>query len=215
MTPNCSFPSPPLTPKSQHASLNAWLTTANHMKLKLDKTELLFMPGKDCPQMDLLVTIEDIEVSPSPTARNLGMVQDDQLCCNANIAIALYNIHRIRPFLKPEAAQILVQAFVITCLDYCNSLLVELPASTIKPLQRIQKAAVRLVLNLSKFSHVTHLFHDLHWLPVIARIRFKTLVLAYKVSRTAPTYLQTLVRPHAQLERYAQQLRLDDCFHLH
>jgi len=38
----------------------------------------------------------------------------------------------------------------------------------------------------------------LHWLPIIARIRFKTLVLAYKaVSGTAPTYLQTLVRPHA------------------
>jgi len=58
--------------------------SANHLKLNLDKTELL-LPGKDCPQMNLLVTIEDIEVSPSPTARNLGVVQDDQLCRNANI----------------------------------------------------------------------------------------------------------------------------------
>jgi len=40
--------------------------TANHLKLNLDKTELLFMPGKDCPQMDLLVTIEDIEVITRP-----------------------------------------------------------------------------------------------------------------------------------------------------
>jgi len=46
-------------------------TTANHLKLNLDKTELLFMPGKDGPQTDLLVTIEDIDVSPVPTARNL------------------------------------------------------------------------------------------------------------------------------------------------
>jgi len=73
------------------------------------------MPGKDCPQMDLLVTIEDIEVSPAPTARKLGVVLDDQLCCNANITsvarscrIALSNIRRIWPFLTREAAQILV-----------------------------------------------------------------------------------------------------------
>jgi len=57
--------------------------TANYLKLNLDKTELLFIPGKDCPQMDLLVIIEDINVSPAPTARKLGL--DDQLSCNANI----------------------------------------------------------------------------------------------------------------------------------
>jgi len=66
------------------ADISKW-TTANYLKHNLDKTELLFMPGKDCPQMDLLVAFEDIEVSPSPTARNLGVVLDNQLCCNANI----------------------------------------------------------------------------------------------------------------------------------
>jgi len=67
--------------------------------------------------MVLLVTTEDIEVSPSPTMRNLVVVLDDQLSCNANITsvapscrIALYNIHRIWTFLTCEAAQILVQA---------------------------------------------------------------------------------------------------------
>jgi len=143
--------------------------TANHLKLNLDKTELLFIPGKDCPQMDLLVTIKDFEVSPAPTARNLGVVLDDQLSCNPNInsvarscRIALYNIRKIRPFLTREAAQMLVQSLVITRLDYCNSLLAGLPASAIKPLQRIQNAAARLVFN---FSHVTPLFRVLHWLP--------------------------------------------------
>jgi len=157
---------------------------ANHLKLNLEKKELLFMPGKGCPQMDLLITIEDIEVSPLPTVRNHSVVLDDHLCCNANITsvaqscrIALYNIHRIRPYLTHEAAQILVQVLVITHLDYCNYLLAGLPVSVIKPLQCIQNAAACLVFNLPKFSHVTHLFHNLHWLPVIAPIRLKTLLL--------------------------------------
>ena len=117
------------------------------------------------------------------------MVLDNQLRCTANRScrFALYNI---RPFLTREAAQLLVQALVIHHLDYCNSLLAGLPASAIKPLQRIQNAAVCLVFNLTKFSHVTPLFRDLHWLPVVARIRFKVMVLAYKaVDGTAPAYL--------------------------
>ena len=99
--------------------------------------------------MDLLVTVENITVSPSPTASNLGVVLDNQLCCTANITavarscrFALYNIRRIQPFLTREAAQLLVQS-----LDYCKSLLAGLPASAIKPLQRIQNAAARLVLD--------------------------------------------------------------------
>ena len=103
---------------------------------------------------------------------------------------------RILPFLTREAAQHLVQSLVISRLDYCNSLLAGLPASAIKPLQRIQNAAARLVFNLPKFSHVTPLFRDLHWLPVVARIKFKT-ILAYKaVDGTAPAYLQALLKPH-------------------
>ncbi|KAK0136873.1 hypothetical protein N1851_026956 [Merluccius polli] len=141
------------------------------LKLKID--------GKDCPHMDLLLS-EDAVVGPSPTARNLGVILDDQLRCTANITA------------------LLVQALVISRLDYCNSLLAGLPATAIKPLQRFQNAAARLVFNLLKFSHMTPLFRDLHWLPVAARVRFKTMVLTYKaVNGTAPTHLQALVRPHA------------------
>ncbi|KAK0143403.1 hypothetical protein N1851_018475 [Merluccius polli] len=61
-------------------------------------------------------------------------------------------------FQTMEASQLLVQALIISRLDYCNSLLAGLPASAIKPLQRIQNAAARLVFNLPTFSHMTPLF---------------------------------------------------------
>ncbi|KAF7704303.1 hypothetical protein HF521_021375 [Silurus meridionalis] len=102
----------------------------------------------------------------------------------ANVArscrFLLYNIRRIRPFLSIQAAQLLVQSLVISRLDYCNSLLAGLPLNAIRPLQMIQNAAARLVFNQPKFSHTTPLLRSLHWLPVAARIRFKTLMLAYK-----------------------------------
>ncbi len=62
----------------------------------------------------------------------------------------------------------------------------------------IQNAAARLVFNEPKKAHVTPLFISLHWLPVAARIKFKTLMLVYRTYRTttgsAPTYFYSLLR---------------------
>ncbi len=69
------------------------------------------------------------------------------------------------------------------------------PSNTIKPLQMIQNAAARLVFNEPKRAHVTPLFISLHWLPVAARIKFKTLMLAYRTTTgSAPSYFHSLLR---------------------
>ncbi len=100
-----------------------------------------------------------------------------------------------KTFLTEHAAQHLVQALVISRLDYCNALLAGLPSKTIKPLQMIQNAAARLVFNEPKRAHVTPFFVSLHWLPVAARIQFKTLMLACRTTTvSAPTYFHSLLR---------------------
>ena len=84
--------SPPLkATRLRHASQNVWQTDistwtrADHLELNLDMTQLLLVPGKHCPHMDLSATVEDIAVSPSPTARTVGVVCDNQLGCTAII----------------------------------------------------------------------------------------------------------------------------------
>ncbi len=128
-------------------------------------------------------------ITPLSSVRNLGAIFDDQLTFKDNIAktarscqFALHNIRKIRPFLTQHAAQLLIQAHVISKLDYCNALLAGLPSCTIKPLQMIQNAAALLVFSEPKRAHVTPLFISLHWLPVAARIKFKTRMLAYKTA---------------------------------
>ncbi|KAI2665785.1 hypothetical protein H4Q32_022883 [Labeo rohita] len=94
-----------------------------------------------------------------------------------------------------QATQLLVQALVISRLDYCNALLASLP-SCIKPLQMIQNAAARLVFNVPKRAHLSKgpLFITLHWLPIAAHIKFKTLMLAYRTATgSAPAYLHSLL----------------------
>ncbi len=58
----------------------------------------------------------------------------------------------------------------------------------------IQNAAARLVFSEPKRAHVTPLFVSLHWLPVAARIKLKTLMLAYKAATgSAPSYFHSFI----------------------
>ncbi len=178
------------------ADISAWMKE-HHLLLNLAKSELLVFPATPTLQHDFTIQLGSSTITPSALVRNLGVIFDDQLTFKEHIAktarscrFALHNIRKIRPFLTAHAAQLLVQALVISRLDYCNALLAGLPSNTIKPLQMIQNAAARLVFNEPKRAHVTPLFVSLHWLPVAARIQFKTLMLAYRTTTgSAPTLL--------------------------
>ncbi len=176
------------------ADISAWMKE-HHLQLNLAKTELLVFPATPTLQHDFMIQLGSSTITPSASVRNLGVIFDDQLTFKEHIAktarscrFALHNIRKIRPFLTEHAAQLLVQALVISRLDCCNALLAGLPSNTIKPLQMIQNAAARLVFNKPKRAHVTPLFVSLHWLPVAARIQSKILMLAYRTTTgSAPT----------------------------
>ncbi len=182
------------------ADISAWMKE-HRLQLNLAKTELLVFPATPNLQHDFMIQLGSSTITPSASVRNLGVIFDDQLTFKEHIAktarscrFALHNIRKIRPFLTEHAAQLLVQALVISRLDYCNALLAGLPSNTIKPLQ-IQNAVARLVFNEPKRAHVTSLFVSLHWPPVAARIQFKTLMLAYRTTPgSAPTYFHSLLR---------------------
>ncbi len=140
-------------------------------------------------------------ITPSKTARNLDVVIDklnfsDHITKTPGPVDLHYIIlRRSGPFSREHAKQLLVQALVLSRLDYCNALLAGLPASSIKPLQLIQNAAARLIFNEPKRMHVTPLFINLHWLPIAAHIKFKALMFAYRTtSGSAPLYLNSLLQ---------------------
>ena len=87
-----------------------------------------------------------------------------------------------------------MQAFVISRLDYCNSLFYGLPSTQLRKLQAVQNAAARLICNTPRFDHITPVLYDLHWLPIKSRIDFKILLITYKaLNNQAPTYIKELL----------------------
>jgi len=74
-----------------------------------------------------------------------------------------------------------VSALILSWLDYCNSLLSNLPWSTIQSLEHVINAAARITMNLSICDHVKPSLKELHWLPVQQRITHKLCLLVHLI----------------------------------
>jgi len=112
----------------------------HQLQLNLGKTELLVLPANPSLQHNFAIQLDSSSITPS----NLGVTFDDQLTFTDHITktarscrFTLHNIRKFRPFISEHATQLLVQALVISRLDYCNPLLAGLPSCAIKPLQMI------------------------------------------------------------------------------
>ena len=94
----------------------------------------------------------------------------------------LHNTRRIRKYLSYANRKSIVQAIIISRLDYCNGLLYGTVAVHVKlgKLQRLQNAAVRLVCTVSRYDHITPSLMNLHWLRDTHRIEFKIAMLVHK-----------------------------------
>ena len=108
----------------------------------------------------------------------------------------LRNISKILSLLSYEATAQLLHALITTCIDYCNSLLYNLPKCSIVRLQKIQNQVARILTRTPGCDHITEVLINLHWLKVEQRIILKILILTYKsfVDLSAPLYLREIVR---------------------
>ena len=189
--------------QSDIEEVGSWMA---HSKLKLndDKTEALLIHNQKTAlsssfPSSVHVGTSDIQFSPS--ARNLGYILSSDLSIDKHILhtcrsayTALRQISSIRSYLTVSATKVLVCAFVLSRIDYCNSLLAGCPKHAIDKLQRIQNSAARLVLRAKKRDHITPLLYSLHWLPVKARIEYKLSVLCHNFfSDSCPVYLSALL----------------------
>ena len=111
------------------------------------------------------------------------------ICRSAYIEIR--RISNIRHYLTIDATKTLLCAFVLSKLDYCNSLLSgSRSPKHFDKLQKVQNLAARLVFKALKHEHIKPLLQKLHWLPVVSRIQYKVATLCYNsFTESYPVYL--------------------------
>ncbi len=187
---------------------------ALHLHAKFRKNPLfppLRITGGSAPsRLCLLLLAGDIALNPGPNC-----MSTPQLDCT----LAITNIRSITnqgPALHQHISSHSVDLFALseTWLkpEDTTSLLSELTPHGYKlyhrprpirrgggvGLQRIQNSLVRIVLNKSRYCHVSPLLKELHWLPVKYRISFKQCLLIYKTLDTGlPYYFTSWFLPYS------------------
>src|ERR1043165_3049726 len=81
-------------------------------------------------------------------------------------------------------SQIIACSLVSSRLDYARSVFVGLSDRDLNRLQHIQNSLARVVLRVPLRTSSSVLLHQLHWLPVDFRIKFKLACLTYKALNT-------------------------------
>ena len=155
------------------------------------------------------LTTGDDTVSPSDRIRNLRVHMNQHLSMTDHVTAVcaacnyqLYRLSSIRRYLTNEAVKTAVNALFTSRLDYCNSLLHNIPLSQTT---RLQNNAARLITRTSKHDHIIPVLKELHWLPVESRIAFKMLVMTLKcMNGLAPSYLVELVHSRTRDGRLRQ-----------
>ena len=185
------------------SDVKAW-ATANMFKLNDNKTELMLVTSKRTKHLHsppTSITIGNAQIPFKKSVKNLGFTLDCHLTMNAHVSniartcyLELRRLASIRRFLTSTATATLISAFVLSRIDYCNSLLFCSTHDVTSHLQRIQNYAARVILRLPKSSSITIHLKSLHWLPVKVRSTYKIACLCYQShSSTTPSYVTDML----------------------
>ena len=118
----------------------------------------------------------------------------------SNLYHILRKVAHVRHLLNEEATKIIIQALVLSKIDYCNSIYQGAPSYAIDKLQRLQNMGCRIIRKVGKFDHITPHLIELHWLRIRERIVYKVCVLMFKcINGLAAQYLsETIIHAHAR-----------------
>ena len=158
----------------------------NYLKLNEEKTEVIVFLSKSYDTSgidDFSLKIGDKVITSTSVVRNLGIYMDTHLSMDQQVnnicKSTMFHVRRVgqlSKYLDRPATEKLIHAVISSRLDYANSLLFGATTSQLSRLQAIQNTAARIVYRVSKFSHITPVLKELHWLPIKMRINLKILI---------------------------------------
>ena len=153
--------------------LDRW-RCSNRLKLSINKTDFILLGTRQQIEKANSVQLGGICIHSSTIVTCLLVLNDNELTFSAHIKrltgrcfYQLHQLHTVHRALSVEAARTLLHAFVISRMNYCNSIFRSMSAVHLRSLQCVLHAAARLIVKRLKFDRITDTLRDeLQWLPV-------------------------------------------------
>ena len=100
-------------------------------------------------------------IHPSASVLNLGVIFDSTLSFDAHINsisksanFHLRRIRHIRKYCSKRITKLLINALVLSRIDYCGSLFSDLKKIEVKKIDRIIRVSIRLIYNINRSEHL-------------------------------------------------------------
>ena len=169
------------------SDIRDWMHT-NLLKLNDSKTEVIMIGTpqmlKQVNESNVTIKIGTDIIHPVESVHNLGFHMDryfkntahvNKLC--STLYLTLKRIGKIRHLLDQSTLKILMQALLLSRLDYCNGLLLGTADYQLEKLQKLQNMACRLIFGLRKSDQISDKLQSLHWLKIQEWIQYKIAVI--------------------------------------
>ena len=196
-------------------AVNNWIT-GNGMLINANKTKVMLVGSRhklhnvdrSCDKIDVI--INDISISCVNFERSLGVTIDDVISWNKhidNMCITLSQrigllrrLHKLIPF---HLRKILYYGLIQSILDYCCVVWGNTSKTNIDRVYKMQKRALRVLLNADFDTPSNDLFKAADVLSVKQRIFYFTCILVFKYfENSVPTYIADMFMPLMNVHDY-------------
>ena len=154
-------------------TLSTWLI-ANRLSLNVNKTNyIVFNPKPKTVAPTIKLAINRQEITKVEETKFLGVIIDSKLSWKPHIhyiskkvAKSVGIISKARKLLDHKSLKTLYYSFVHPYLIYCNIAWGNAPNTTLLPLLRLQKIAIRLITNTRKRDRITPKYVEMNILKL-------------------------------------------------
>ena len=172
----------------------------NCLRINAKKSYCIYIGSKHT--LKQINNVNGIHINNQPIKRvnkvkNLGVYFDEHFTWEHHIKevikgafFKLKQFYRLKNFLTKETKHKLVEVYVLSKLNYCNTVTQGITADLKNKLQRLQNACIRYIYNLKKYDHITPYLIKLKTLNIGHRTKYHGLSLMHKIIKgLAPSYL--------------------------
>ena len=177
--------------------LNIWFDV-NKLSLNVQKTNFIIFGKRNYSNAEL--TIQNKQIEQVHVTKFLGVLIDDRLCWNYQIANVKNKLakcaavlFKARCLVDNNVMLLLYNSLFLPYISYCAEVWANTYRSKLNVLTKLQMRVIRLIANVSKLSHTNELFAKFKLLKFVDLVEYKTDMLMYNAyHHKLPVRLQKL-----------------------
>ena len=194
----------------------------NCLKINPDKSNYIIIGTKKqtniAKGLVLNVKVNNIDIERKTETKNLGIIMDENFTWQKQINeitrkanFKLRQLYRFKRFMSQKSKLRVVETYVLSQLNYCDSIYQGANQEVKGKLQKLQNSCIRFICSLKKRDHITPHIESLKLLNIESRTKCHALAQMHKIIRlTAPSYLISKVdfrrNIHAHNTRFREHI---------